>query len=59
MGIASKFREYITMWRRILDLSRRPSDEEFSLLMRLNLLGFVLVGGIAYIIHLITVLFTG
>jgi len=55
-GISSKVKSYLSMWRRIIDLSRRPSDDEFKLLLKLNILGFFLVGGIAYIIHLITVL---
>jgi len=55
-GLGGKVRYYIDMWRRILKLSRRPDEEEFNLLVKLNLLGFTLVGGIAYIIHLVHVL---
>ncbi len=47
------------MWKKILELSRRPSEEEFNLLLKLNLLGFTVVGGIAYIIHLASVLLGG
>ncbi len=54
-GLAGRIRHYIDMWRRILQLSRRPDEEEFNLLLKLNLLGFALVGGIAYIIHMIHV----
>ena len=54
----SKLRSYLTTWRRILILSRKPDEEEFNLLSKLNLLGFALVGGIAYIIHLVYVLLT-
>lgn len=57
-GAKSKFREYIEAWRRILVLARRPDEEEFRLLAKLNLLGMGLVGGIGYIIHLIHVLLT-
>ncbi|MCE4602689.1 MAG: protein translocase SEC61 complex subunit gamma [Desulfurococcales archaeon] len=49
-------RSYIDAWRRILVLARRPDEEEFRLLTKLNLLGFTVVGGIAYIIHLTYVL---
>ncbi len=55
-GVRGKVRHYIDMWRRILQLSRRPDEEEFNLLLKLNLLGFTIVGGIAYIIHLVHVL---
>ncbi len=54
--VVSKIKEYIAAWRRILILARRPDEEEFNLLTKLNFLGFTLVGGIAYIIHLIHVL---
>ncbi|MCE4628564.1 MAG: protein translocase SEC61 complex subunit gamma [Desulfurococcales archaeon] len=53
-----KMREYIVAWRRILILARRPDEEEFYLLTKLNILGFTLVGGIAYVIHLVRVLLT-
>ncbi len=58
MKLADKMREYWTAWKRILVLARRPDEEEFSLLVKLNFLGFTLVGSIAYIIHLIYVLLT-
>ncbi|MCE4625133.1 MAG: protein translocase SEC61 complex subunit gamma [Desulfurococcales archaeon] len=58
MPLISKMKEYVAAWRRILILSRRPDEEEFYLLAKLNLLGFTLVGGIAYIIHLTYVLIT-
>ncbi|BAF34821.1 preprotein translocase SecE subunit [Aeropyrum pernix K1] len=52
MGIVDIAREYIVAWRRILTLARKPDEEEYSLLLKLNLLGFALVGGIGYLIHL-------
>jgi protein transport protein SEC61 subunit gamma-like protein len=58
LPVVSKIREYFAAWRRILILARRPDEEEFYLLVKLNLLGFTLVGGIAYIIHLVHVLLT-
>ena len=56
--VVGKAREYVNAWRRILVLSRRPDQEEFMLLARLNALGFTLIGGIGYIIHLLYILFT-
>ncbi len=53
-----KLKEYWTAWKRILVLARRPDEEEFMLLTKLNFLGFTLVGSIAYIIHLVYVLLT-
>ncbi|MCI4396682.1 MAG: protein translocase SEC61 complex subunit gamma [Desulfurococcales archaeon] len=51
-GLGSKFKDMLTMWRRILKLSRKPDNDEFKLLLKLNLLGFTLVGSIAYVIHI-------
>jgi len=56
--LKGKLKEYWTAWKRILVLARRPDEEEFMLLTKLNFLGFTIVGGIAYIIHLIYVLIT-
>jgi protein transport protein SEC61 subunit gamma-like protein len=54
-----KAKTYIDAWRRILMLSRKPDEEEFNLLLRLNALGFLLVGSIGYLIHLAYVLISG
>lgn len=43
----------IDSWRRILKLARKPDKEEFTLLLKLNLLGFTLIGSISYLIHII------
>ncbi|MGC8573766.1 MAG: protein translocase SEC61 complex subunit gamma [Caldisphaera sp.] len=56
MAGLDKIKEYLSSWKRILLLSRKPDEEEFNLLTRLSLLGFVIVGAIGYIIHLIYVL---
>ncbi len=58
MALSGKIREYLAAWKRILVLARRPDEEEFMLLTKLNFLGFTLVGSIAYIIHLVYVLLT-
>jgi len=58
MQLLQKMREYWAAWKRILVLARRPDDEEFNLLVKLNFLGFTIVGSIAYIIHLVYVLLT-
>lgn len=56
VGEKSGFRGLIESWRRILKLARKPDKEEFSLLLKLNLLGFTLIGAIAYLIHIIATL---
>ena len=56
MSFIEKVKNHLNAWKRIVLLSRRPDEEEFSLLTRLTLIGFLLVGVIAYIIHLIYVM---
>ncbi|ADL19352.1 hypothetical protein ASAC_0947 [Acidilobus saccharovorans 345-15] len=56
MSLKEKLQNHVASWKRILLLSRKPDDEEFGLLTRLTLLGMLLVGAIAYIIHLIYVI---
>ena len=56
-GISSKLKETIASWRKIVLLARKPDRDEYKLLVRLTFLGFTLVGAIAYIIHLITMMF--
>ncbi|MFP3231556.1 MAG: protein translocase SEC61 complex subunit gamma [Acidilobus sp.] len=56
MSVKEKLQNHVAAWKRILLLSRKPDEEEFGLLTRLTLLGVVLVGAIAYVIHLIYVL---
>ncbi len=47
----SKIGEMLGSWKKILKLSRKPDRKEFMLLLKMNFLGFTLVGSIAYIIH--------
>jgi len=56
LSVKEKLQNHVAAWKRILLLSRKPDEEEFGLLTRLTLLGVVLVGAIAYVIHLIYVL---
>ncbi|AMD30760.1 MAG: protein translocase SEC61 complex subunit gamma [Acidilobus sp.] len=56
MSVKEKLQNHVAAWKRILLLSRKPDEEEFGLLTRLTLLGVVLVGAIAYVVHLIYVL---
>ena len=49
-------RELLDAWRRILRLARRPDRDEFKLSIKISLLAFFLVGGIAYLIRLISYL---
>ncbi len=55
-GVKGFVRRYWDAWKSILILARRPDDEEFALLAKLSFLGFLIVGGIAYIIRFIAAL---
>ena len=55
-----RIKAMLATWKKIVKLSRRPEKEEFNLLLKLNFMGFALVGGIAYIIHIMaTVIIPG
>ncbi|ESQ20820.1 MAG: protein translocase SEC61 complex gamma subunit, archaeal and eukaryotic [uncultured Acidilobus sp. CIS] len=56
MGFRDRLKNYVAAWRRVVLLSRKPDEEEFSVLTRLTIIGFLLVGVLAYIIHLVYVL---
>ncbi len=59
-GRENRIKTMINMWGKIIKLSRKPEKEEFNLLLKLNFMGFALVGGIAYIIHILaTVIIPG
>jgi protein transport protein SEC61 subunit gamma-like protein len=51
-GKGGRVKNLLLSWKKIIKLSRRPEKDEFNLLLKLNFLGFTLVGGIAYIIHI-------
>ena len=56
MGLKERLQNHIASWKKVVTLSRKPDDEEFSILTRLTLIGFLLVGAMAYVIHIIYVL---
>ena len=49
-----KLSEIFTMWKKIITLARKPDREEYMLSLKISLLAFFLVGGIAYFIRLLT-----
>ncbi len=57
VDIVGMLRDLWVSWKRILRLAKKPDDDEFKLALKLTMLGFLVVGGIAYIIHLIATWF--
>lgn len=45
--------EIFTMWKKIVTLARKPDREEYVLSIKISLLAFFLVGGIAYFVRLL------
>lgn len=43
-------------WRKILELARRPDEEEYRLFLKIIILGFFLVGSIAFVIRSLVIL---
>ncbi len=56
MSVKERLQNHIASWKKVVTLSKKPDDEEFSVLTRLTLIGFLLVGAMAYIVHLVYVL---
>ncbi len=53
MNIAGKLKETLDSWRRLIMLARKPDKEEFMLSLKISLLGFTIVGALAFVIHLV------
>ena len=51
-----KPREIWDSWKRIIRLAKKPDREEFTLSLKISLLAFFIVGGIAYLIRLVSYL---
>jgi protein transport protein SEC61 subunit gamma-like protein len=58
MTIATRFREFIDNSRRILNISYKPSNEEFRKTAKVILLGIILIGAVGFIIGLIVYFIT-
>jgi protein transport protein SEC61 subunit gamma-like protein len=46
-------RELIDSWRKIFQISSKPSKDEYLAVLKITMLGLVLIGVIAFIIRLI------
>ncbi len=51
-----KLSEIVSMWKKIVKLSRKPDREEYLLSIKISFLAFFLVGGIAYLVKLVAYL---
>jgi protein translocase SEC61 complex gamma subunit len=48
-------RNFLTSARRLLHVTTRPTRTELSLMVKINLLGIALVGGLGYVIRMLFV----
>jgi len=55
----SKAREYWESIIRVFRYSRKPSTDEYSMFLKVVGLALLIVGGIAFVIHLIATLISG
>jgi protein transport protein SEC61 subunit gamma-like protein len=46
-------RELVDAWRKIIQISSKPDRDEYMALLKITLLGFALIGLIAFVIRLI------
>lgn len=46
-------RELIDAWKKIFQIASKPDREEYMTLLKITLLGFMLIGLIAFVIRLI------
>jgi protein transport protein SEC61 subunit gamma-like protein len=51
--LALNLRELVDAWRKIIQISSKPDGDEYMALLKITLLGFALVGLIAFVIRLI------
>ena len=53
MSLRETLKEIFSSWGKIIKLSRKPDKDEFLLMIKLSLLAIVIIGIIAYVIHII------
>lgn len=46
-------REIIDSWRKIFQISAKPTREEYSMILKITLLGLILIGLIAFAIRIV------
>jgi protein transport protein SEC61 subunit gamma and related proteins len=52
-----KFKNYIVECKRVLRITKKPSNEEFKAIVKVSGLGILAIGAIGFIIQLIHTLF--
>ena len=50
MGILEKLKEFITESRRVLRITKKPSGEEFRLIVKVSGLGILLIGAVGFLV---------
>ena len=52
-----RFKNYIIECKRVLKITKKPSNEEFKAIVKVSGLGILVIGAIGFIIQLIETLF--
>lgn len=52
MGILEKLKEFIVESRRVLRITKKPSGEEFRLIVKVSGLGIILIGVVGFLVQM-------
>jgi len=57
-SVGSKVRSFLRQNRRVLRITKKPSNEEFKMTLKVSGLGILLIGFIGFVVYIVGALFT-
>jgi len=54
MGLWSKFKTFLVESRRVFRVTKKPTMEEFKIIVKVTSLGALVIGALGFLIHLIS-----
>lgn len=58
-SFGTKVKSFIIQCKRVLKITKKPSKEEFKIIVKVSGLGILLIGLVGFLIHVIWRLFVG
>tara|TARA_Y100000310_G_C20616198_1_gene780760 strand:+ start:478 stop:675 length:198 start_codon:yes stop_codon:yes gene_type:complete len=55
-SLFTRFKSFITQSKRVFRITKKPSREEFKVIMKVSGLGIAIIGVIGFLIHMLWVL---
>ena len=55
-SLLQKFKNYITECRRVLRVTKKPTNEEFKAIVKVSGLGILVIGAIGFLVQLIEIM---